>query len=178
MARPERSILIIGALILALVAAAIVVTLAFGSDEPADFPVGSPEGALQEYLTAIQDGDTDRAYDLVSQSALRQMSPRSPSTGTGTATDPISRDDFARMAGGSRGQTNSRVRIERVEYAANDQSATITLTIENFSGSGLDFNRSSWTRTLRMAREDGAWKIDEPFFFVAMLTTPSLPREA
>ena len=170
MARPERSILIIGALILALVAGAIVITLAFGSDEPANFAEGSPERALQEYLAAVKDGDTDRAYDLVSESARRQMSPRSP----GSDTDAISKDDFARMVTGSRGQTNSRVRIDRVEQSANDQSATITLTIENFSGSGIDFNRSSWTRTIRMVREDDVWKVDEPFFTAALQSAPSL----
>lgn len=145
MGRAERSVLIIGLSVLALVVVAVAAALALGSTGPSQFPAGSPEDTLQRYLQAIQDGRAEEAYDYLSLRAREQMPFR----------------DFARsVAVVGQSPWEQRVRIDRT--TVDGDRATLYLTIEHFSGAGIGFNRWTYERPVRLVREDGAWKIDEP----------------
>lgn len=144
MTRPGRSIVAIGAGVIVLVALAIIVALVAGSPEVEAFPPGSPEATLQAYLQAVEDGDAEQAYDYLSSRAQSQMS----------------FTDFQRFIGFGGIPRDARVRIDRTQV--DDDRATLYLVIEHFSGSGIDFNRYSYEREVRLVREDDAWKIDEP----------------
>jgi hypothetical protein len=152
--RLDRSILIVGGIVLAIVVAAILAVLLAGQDRTTTFPEGTPERALQDYLAAVEAGDVDRAYALLSRSVQSQFDRESPA----------GKESFSRFVSSTRSRPDSRrIRIERVSLAPGGEAATITIAIDEFSGSGIDFNRSSYTRPVHMVREDGLWKVDEPY---------------
>ncbi|MFS8531057.1 hypothetical protein [Sphaerobacter thermophilus] len=145
MGRAERSVLIIGLGVLGLVVLAVVAALALGSTEPTRFPEGSPEDVLQRYLIAVEEGRAEEAYDHLSARAREDMSFR----------------DFSRyVATAGQYPSERRVRIDRA--VGDGDRVTLYLTVEFFHGSGIDFNRSTYERPVRMVREDGVWKVDEP----------------
>src|SRR5688500_4375383 len=143
MDRPDRSVWIIGGGVLAVVLLAVVVIVALGASDPASFAPDTPEHALQQYLDAVHDGDDERALTFLSEDARNEM----PSNVPG-------RDLYCAPQDG-RGVT-----IDSVELAGD--RATVTVEVEEFSGSGLEFDRYSWEYPIRLVREDGAWKIDDP----------------
>jgi hypothetical protein len=144
MGKPERSILLIGGSILALVIVAVVIVLTFGSPDVQNYPPDSPEGTVQRYLTAIHDGDDQAAMALLSARALREMG---GSAFPGRFYCPP--------------QEGRRIRVSRVERG--DERATVYLSIQQLSGSGLSLDRSTWEYSVRLVMEDG-WKIDDAYF--------------
>lgn len=146
MSSADRSILAIGGGVLAIVVIAIVVVLAVGEPKVTAYPVDTPEGTVQRYLSAIYDGDDTVARDLLTSRALREMG-NNPFDGL-----------FCQQSDGH------QVRIDRV--TTETDRATIQLEIENVSGSGLGFDRYSWERSVLLRFEDGGWKIDESYFCV------------
>jgi hypothetical protein len=149
LARPERTILAIGGGILALVGAAVIIVLVFGSPDPEEFPPDSPEGTVQRYLRAVHDGDADTARAMLSERAEREMPAESFERGYYCPSST---------------STGRRVRIARVDRG--EQRSTVYLSIQRTSGSGLSFNRSTYEQSVRLVREDGVWKIDDPWFCV------------
>ena len=149
MGGPERTALAIGGAVLALVVGAVTVALALGSADPETFPPDSPPGVLRQYIDAALDGDRERALALLSERARREIE-RNPGA------DPINSYCFE--------QDDRRVRVAGT--TERDDTATVTLEIEQFSGDVLDFDRYEYERDVQFVREDGAWKIDEPYLCV------------
>jgi hypothetical protein len=160
MGSPFRSVAIIGVVVLLLAAGAVVVALVIDVGEPAVYPEDSPEGTVQRYIQALYDGDVDTAYDYLSERVQSDYS-RSEF-----------RDHLWWMSGNN---VDRRIRIAEVDV--DDDHATLTLAIEHFSGSGLDFNRYTYRTRVRLVREDGEWKIDQLLTDVGQ-SVPVLVRDA
>jgi hypothetical protein len=140
---PERTILLIGGGVLAVVLVAVVAVLTIGSAEADDFPPDSPPGVIQQYLDAAYQGDRDTAFTFLSARARAEMT----------------RDTFFRCY-----QDEQRVRVDEVTIDGN--RATVSLEIESSSGSIFDFDEYDWERDVFLLNEDGGWKIDETYFCV------------
>jgi hypothetical protein len=140
----NRSILLIGAGILALVVVSVVVVLVVRRGPPT-FPAGSPQAAMVAYLDAWDSGNLEAAYGLLSDSVRQQ----------------ISLPDYQQAADQYRAydQPNRQVTINRVDGSGD--TVTLQLTVEEFYGEGLSANVSRSPRSVRMVREADGWKIDE-----------------
>lgn len=154
--RSARSVTVIAGLVLLLVIVAVVISLTFESTGPASYPAGSPESAFQRYFRAFDEGDTETAYSFFTARVRNQMS----------------YDDFTWYAGTSTqyqkpAEFDTVVRIERVERT--DERAILHLTVEEVSGSGINVNRYTFERRIRMLQEEGNWKLDEPLIGVDSL---------
>lgn len=147
MGQPERSILAIGAGVLAVVLIAVVIVLTFGSPDVEHFPPDSPAGTVQRYLNALRERDYETAESLLSARARRQ----------------VPADEFRRIIF-CPPQDGRRVRA--LTTVETDSRATVTLSIEQISGTGLRFERYTYEQTVSLVREDGQWKIDDPYFCV------------
>jgi len=144
MTSPNRSILLIGAGILALVVLSVVVVLVVRRGPPT-FPAGSSHAAMAEYLAAWDRDDIEAAYGFLSDEAQGQ----------------VSLDDYRLAADQYRNYTqpNRQVTIDRVEGSGD--KVTLELTVEEFYGQGLSANVSRSPRSVRMVRQADGWKIDE-----------------
>jgi hypothetical protein len=145
--RPERSIAIIAGLVVILVAAAVAAVLTLGNRPPAEYPPDSPQAAFIGYVRAFEARDPETAYSYFSQKVKRTMTFEQ-------FTDP---KEYGRPL--PIRERNTRLRIDRVEVTGD--RATLWLTTEYFTGSGLSADRYTVTEELQLVREDGAWKIDE-----------------
>jgi hypothetical protein len=145
----DRTLLLIGAGILALVVVAAAVVLLLGSREPTTFPADSPEGAVQRHLAAFEDGDFETAYSFFSSDVQADL-------------DLETYERTAREYGGYLGGTSRRVLFDRTDL--DGDVARVHLTVEEYYGGGPfgggDTYRS--TREIRLIREGGSWKIDDP----------------
>lgn len=151
MGRPERSIIVVGALVLLLVALAVVTVVALGSTASDDFPADSPEATVQRYITAISERDSETAYGLLSERAQQMFTP----------------EDFSdALRYNVRDVDNQRIRIGQVER--NGDRATVHLMIDRFWGSGVDFNRSTSRTPIPVVRDEGEWKIDDPITWIGL----------
>lgn len=141
-----RTIAIIGGLVLLLVIAAVVATLALDAGKPASYPAGSPEYAFQRYYQAFQTGDMQAAYASFSQRVR----------------DQLSYDQYVWYATKFQPplEQSTVVRIDHVNRT--NGVVTLYLAVERASGSGLDVSRYTEQRSVRLVEEAGGWKIDEP----------------
>lgn len=146
MDRPDRSVLWIGGAVLAVVIVAVVVIVGLGTSDPETFAPDSPEYALQQYLAALHAGDEDRAIAYLSDDARRQF-----------ASNNGGREPYCQ------GFEGRQIKVRETTYTGN--RATVTLEIQEFSGSGLDFVRYSWIYPILMVNESG-WKVDDPYVCV------------
>ena len=144
MIRPERSILIIGGAVLALIVVAVVVVLAFGGPSEQEFPDGSPERALQDYFRALDERDSERAYNLLSDRARLGMSLREFEERTSFFSTDV---------------RDTRIRVRAVSI--DGERATVDLEIERIDHSGLTIDRYSYPRVAPLVQEEGGWKLDE-----------------
>ena len=142
----DRAVLAIGGGVVAIVMIPVGGVLALGEPDVTAYPADTPEGSVQRYLRAVYDGDDTTALGFVSARADKEM-----------GDNPFGRL-FCQQSDGH------QVRINDVE--SSDGRATVQLRIEDVSGSGLGFDRSSWDRSVVLVFEDGGWKIDEPYFCV------------
>ena len=130
--------------LIVLAVAAVAVVLVGRPSGAASYPADSPEAALQSYLTADEGTDTAAAYAAYS-TRVRETWPYDEYLSA--------RDMYAVW------QRGRRVWIDRVE--GDGALATLYLTVESTSGSGI--RASTWTdhREVRMTLEDGAWRVDQ-----------------
>lgn len=150
MSGPLRSIILIALVLVAVVVVAGGVALMASPGEAEPFPSDSPEGAVQRYLRAVQDRDIDRAYEMLSSSAREETS----------------REEFRRATRFD--VPSDRVRRVRLDYVeSSDDRALVQLTVEQVTGNGINFERYSYRYSVPLVREDGDWKIDDPFAVVA-----------
>jgi hypothetical protein len=127
-----------------LIAAAVILVV---GRQPASFAAGSPEAELQAYLSAYGTGDLEGAYSYFSKDVQRSMSFA----------------QFRMSAGEYRWQDDEdrRMLLDTSRTIAPDRVA-LDITIEYRSTS--IFGTSRWTQplTVRMVREDGSWRLDDP----------------
>jgi hypothetical protein len=148
----NRSLLLIGAGVLALAALAVAVVLLSGDRDPVEFPADSPEGALQRYLAAFDDGDLETAYAFFSSGVRAAMA----------------LDEWERtvdMFGG--GMPDDRVRRAIFDGRSGEgNSVEVRVTIEEIFGEGLTTSTSRYQSQIRMVREADGWRIDEPLVWL------------
>jgi hypothetical protein len=144
----DRGLLLIGGAIVAIVAVTVAVVLVLGQRGEPNLEPGSPEAALHAYLAAHENGDHELAYAAFSQDV----------------TEAWSLEEYEEAVdayGGFTGEAPSRrVLFDRADVDGDE--ARVHLTIEEFYGDGLSGDAYRTPRVVRMVREDGAWRIDEP----------------
>lgn len=146
----NRSLLYIGAGVLALVVLGAAVVLLAGGRQPASFEPGTPEAAMQGYLAAWQDEDYEAAYGFFSDEIR-------------AATSLEQYESQVRGFGDPFGGSDTAVYIDKAEIAG--QQATLYLTVEqSYGGIGGESYRSP--REVRMVHQADGWKIDEPLIGV------------
>jgi hypothetical protein len=144
----NRSVLYIGAGILALaILGAAVVLLAEGR-QPTSFAPGTPEAAMQGYLAAWQEDDYEAAYAFFSDEIKAETSLEAYESQVRGFGDPY--------LGGS----DTAVYIDKAE--GDSQRVTLFLTFEQYYGGGLGGESYRSQREIRMIHQADGWKIDEP----------------
>ena len=143
----NRTLLAIGAAVIGLVIITVAVVLVAGSRGPASYPAGSPEGVLQAYLTAVGDGDVAGAHAYFSAEVRERMD---------LDAFEAAIDDHARYAP----QSSRRVLFDR--RSGEGDHVRLHLVVEEFYGDGLQGSTNRTPREIRLVREDGTWRIDEP----------------
>ena len=146
---PDRTLAVVAVGIVALVAITAAVVLLLGSREPAILPADAPEGVVQRHLAAFEDGDFETAHAFFSSEVRAEM-------------DVEAYEQLTRDYGMFPTDTSRRVLFDRTE--TDGERATVHLTVEEYYGGGPfgggDTYRSP--REIRLVREEGQWRIDEP----------------
>lgn len=143
----NRSLILIGAGVVALTIVTVIVVLLVGAREATDFAADSPEGTLQGYLTAYEAGDLDASYAYFSADVRRRMNP----------------EDYRRAVdahGGAHGTEPAR-RILFERTTGQGDRVQVHLSVEEFSTDGLNGNAYRSPRNVRLVREAGQWRIDD-----------------
>jgi hypothetical protein len=145
----DRTLVFIGGGILALVVVAAAVVLLLGSREPTTFPADSPEGVVQRHLAAFEDGDFENAHSFFSSDVQAEM-------------DLQTYERTAREYGGYQGDTSRRILFDRTDL--DGDVARVHLTVEEYYGGGPFGGGETYRseREIRLIREGGSWKIDDP----------------
>lgn len=140
----SRPLLLIGAAIVALLVVSVVVVLVVGRGSTSEFSADSPEGALQRYLAAVDEGDYEAAYEYFSERVKDEMSV----------------DDFRRNIGMFGGpQAGQRVLFRGSSGDAD--RVRLELDIEYFYDDGFGGSSFRQPREVTMIREGGEWRIDD-----------------
>ena len=156
----NRSLLVIGGGILALVALSIAVILLAEARGPATYEPGSPQEAMQRYLAAWEERDYEAAYGFFSTEVRAD----------GTF------EEYERQARGGDGFPvgETATYIDGVE--GEGDRVTIHLTVEQFfEDGGLGGNSYRSPRSVPMVREADGWKIDEPLIGVESVPFGEFP---
>jgi hypothetical protein len=133
-AKPDRTLLVILAIIAALVVVAIVVVFTSGSPQLRE--PGTPERAVQDYAAAVIDGDRQAAEELLSSEWKDNCEP----TGTGVDT--------------------AGLRITLVSTRERGDSAIVTVSVATgydsgpFGGSGYEYEDR-----FQLDRDGDSWVI-------------------
>lgn len=140
----HRTWLVAGVVAIVIAAIAVATILVIERRPDADYPSGSPEAALQDYVRAWHAGDADAAWEVVS-----------------TAAQERSTLDRFRAANRRRDDEVYRVWID--ETSVNDERATLLLTVERLSHDGLlGPGRERRGTRMTLVQENGGWKVDNP----------------
>jgi hypothetical protein len=123
---------------------------------PPTFPPQTPEGTVQRYVHALEDQDNETAYSYFSGAVQEDLSER----------DFTDRSSFtAPLAGFGFPGAERRVRLLGVDLRGD--RATVTLEIEEYFEGGFGPfgpGEFSYERPIRVALEDGEWKIDQALY--------------
>lgn len=145
---PDRSLLVIGGGIVALVVVAVLAVVLFGSREPQSFAADTPEGVVQRHLAAVEDEDYETAWSYLSEAVQSEWS----------------MDEYRRAARdyGYYGGQSRRVLFDRSEV--DGDRARVWLTVEEYYGGGPFGGGETYRseRQIALVREGGAWRIDDP----------------
>ncbi len=139
--------IVAGSILLVLVGIGAVFFV--GRPRPAQtFDPNSPAGVVQAYVEAIRAGDRDRAYELLSRSARAEL--QRDATRQRFPTPSDSED------------TGRRIVIEPLSESGD--AAEVKVTISRFATRSDPFSSGTYHRdmTVRLVREDGAWRISQP----------------
>lgn len=147
-----RSVGVIAASIVGLVAIAIVVVLLADRRAPQDFPAGSPEAAIQGYLQAFEDRKLEAAYDHFSAAAQQRMTlakfEEAASQWRASQGPDVTHAVF--IAGSSIDGTES----------------TVELIVETTYAGGLENNIYREERSAQLTLEDGTWRFADPLVWL------------
>ena len=144
----DRSLVAILGVVVALVVATVVVALTVADERRAEYPVGSPERRLQEYVAAIGEGDVDAAYDLMAAEYRRD----------------VSRVEFAdRYRYLADRLDDTRIAIEESEVEGD--RATITLAITTVYADDLSYDEYEREERVTLVREEGEWRLVQPVLY-------------
>lgn len=146
----DRTLLYVAAGIVALVAIAAVAVLMLGNREPASLPADSPEGTVQRHLAAFEDGDFEAAHAFFSSEIREEM-------------DVDAYEQLTRDYGMFPTDISRRVLFDRTD--TDGDRARVHLTVEEYYGGGGPFGGGETYRSpreIRLVREDGEWRIDDP----------------
>lgn len=144
----DRLTLVVAAGVVGLVVVAVAVAaVSRGWDVAPD--LGTPEGVVLAYTQAEARGDGAAAWDLLAASAQARGN----------------RDQFiSRVGSGDPGfSRNTYVSAEGAQIDSGGANASVVL-VRSVVGSGGLFPSPSWSMrtTVRLTREDGAWRITVP----------------
>jgi hypothetical protein len=146
---PRNALLLFGALLLTVVLVAGAVVL-LSSRDSATYPADSPEFALQAFLGAWERDDIEAAYGLLSTRVREGMT----------------LDRYRMQARDYAWQREQDQRVvligTRPAGAAAGDRVTVDLRVDQYSSGPFGSDRWSFERSVALAREDGAWRIDEP----------------
>lgn len=149
-----------GALLLGLLLlAAALVTLA---EQEASFPEGSAEAVVQQYETAVAEGDWDGAYALLADE-LRRACPL---------------DENLPMH--VRGREGERVTLQGSEMVGDTLFVTVRVTASEFEGP-FGAGQRSFERRYSLVNPSGQWRFSEyppPFYQCPEPEPPSSPTLA
>lgn len=139
--------------VLLLVGAVATLSLTGGQGNQsveAYLPEDSPEAAVHNAYVATTRGDANTARQYYSTEVLE-------------SDEGMFRNRFDNFYPQNR---NQRLRILSVERQGED-SALVTVAIDNYSAGGLFDSGSTWTQrqTIPLIREEGRWKIDSQVYF-------------
>lgn len=140
-----RSVLLVGAAIVALIVVALAVAVAFPRT-PTTYPAGSPQAAFQDFYGAWERGDLDTAYAHLSSAVRSGLT-------------------LERYRGLNSDQSWQRTQDRRLVLTGVDTTgdrATLHVRSDEFTGGGIGGQRYSSDREVRLVREAGSWLIDEP----------------
>lgn len=140
-----RSILAAGVGLVALVGLALIVGLVVPRG-PTAYPAGSPEAAFQAYYDAWE------ARDL--ETALSHFSP--------AIRADLDLATYKRLDTEQSWQRDQDRRIVLLGVDLGDDVATLHVRVDEFYPGAFGGGRSSFERSVQMARTDGTWTIDEP----------------
>ena len=146
----NRSLLAIGAGVIALVVVTLAVVL-LTDERSTPFPADAPEAALQGYIGALEDGDIDHAYGAFSNEVRSRVS-----------REAFAREVDLRVNGNERPDTRYLVSATNVE----GDTALVTITVEEFYEDGLGGSTNRYDQEVHLVREDGAWYISEPLVWL------------
>ena len=145
----DRTLVYVAAGIVALLAITAGAVLLLGNREPTSLPADSPEGAVQRHLAAFEDGDFEAAHAHFSSEVREEM-------------DLDAYEQLTRDYGGFPTDTSRRVLFDRTE--TDGDRSRVHLTVEEYYGGGPFGGGETYRspREIRLVREDGEWRIDEP----------------
>ena len=146
----NRSLIYVAVAIVVLAATTVAVVLLAGDRESARFDADSPETALQRYLVAYEEGDLETAHAYFSADVRQRMdldAYRRAVDSWGIGSEPDRSVLFDRSSGSG----------DRVE---------LHLIVEQFAGDGLSGETYRSPRDIRLVREGGEWRIDEPLVWL------------
>ena len=143
--RPSRAVLATVVAIVALVLVALVLAVAAPS-QPAAYAPGTPEAAFQDFYDAWGSGDVDGAYGYLSSNVARALT----------------LSEYRQADTEQSWQRDQQRRLVLQGVDVTGDRAVLHVRIDEFSDGGLAGDRYASDRTVRLVREAGSWRIDEP----------------
>lgn len=141
MTASTRWLAILGAgIVVAVIAGIAVTTLAGGEREYAE---GSPERVVQDYLRAVSDRDSTRAFSYFDPALLASCGPK------------------PREAITNRGSTSLRATLDRTAVHDGIAEVRVRLTESYNNDSPFGSGESTFTQTYILKQVDGAWRFAE-----------------
>ena len=151
-ASANRSLIVIGAAVVGLILVTVVVVLLAGDRAAREYPADSPQGTLQRYLAAFDDGDYEAAYAFFSDRVHEGMD--------------LDQYERAIDSYGFHGREGPARRVLFDRVTGSDDRVQVHLVVEEFYGDGLGGNTYRSQRQVRLVRQAGGWRIDEPLVWL------------
>ena len=143
--RPSRAVMVAIAAIVALVLVALGLAVA-APTQPATYAPGTPQAAFQGFYSAWGTGDVETAYGFLSSGV----------------THDLTLSAYRQADAEQSWQRDQQRRLILQGADITGDHAVLHLRVDEFAQGGLSGNRYSYDRTVRLAREGGSWRIDEP----------------
>ncbi len=146
----NRLLIIFAAVIGLLAVVTLAVVLVTGNRQPQLLPAGTPEGTVQRYLLAIENGEYLTAYNYL------YFQPD----------NKIDTFEMWRQSFNNPYSTRPAYKATLVRSSTSGDSATVDVSIDVFRGGMGPFNNpvSSTVIQFNLQRIDGAWKITNPTY--------------